>query len=66
VFWQYFTNNRPGSNPSPLPTRVVRLANGDTLISDQFNHQVIRVNAAGTLPATGRSTIPALTLALPL
>ena len=49
AFWQYFTNNtngnsRPGSNPSPLPTRAVRLANGDTLISDQFNHQVIRVD----------------------
>jgi hypothetical protein len=44
VFWQYFTNTRPGSNPSPLPTRAVRLANGDTLISDQFNHQVIRVD----------------------
>jgi hypothetical protein len=44
VFWQYFTNNRPGSNSSPLPTRAVRLANGDTLISDQFNHQVIKVD----------------------
>jgi hypothetical protein len=44
VFWQYFTNNRPGSNPAPLPTRAVRLTNGDTLISDQFNHQVIRVD----------------------
>ncbi len=44
VFWQYFTNNRPGSNPSPLPTRAVRLANGDTLISDQFSHQVISVD----------------------
>jgi hypothetical protein len=44
VFWQYFTNNRPGSNPAPLPTRAVRLANGDTLISDQFNDQVIEVN----------------------
>ncbi len=49
VFWQYFTNDtngnsRPGSNPMPLPTRAVRLANGDTLISDQFNHQVISVD----------------------
>ena len=44
LFWQYFTNNRPGSNPAPLPTRAVRLGNGDTLISDQFNHQVIRVD----------------------
>ena len=52
VFWQYFTNNRPGSNPMPLPTRAVRLANGDTLISDQFNHQVIRVNMAGDIVAS--------------
>jgi hypothetical protein len=52
VFWQYFTNNRPGSNPSPLPTRAVRLANGDTLISDQFNHQVIRVNMSGVIVAS--------------
>src|SRR5712691_12045222 len=29
--WQYFTNTRPGSNPFPLPTRAVRLVNGDTL-----------------------------------
>ena len=43
VVWQYFTNNRPGSNPTPLPTRAVRLANGDTLISDQFNDQVIEI-----------------------
>ncbi len=48
--WQYITNNRPGSNPSPLPTRAVRLANGDTLISDQFNDQVIRVTT--TTPST--------------
>jgi hypothetical protein len=52
AFWQYFTNNRPGSNPSPLPTRAVRLANGDTLISDQFNHQVIRVNPSGVIVAS--------------
>src|SRR5258708_15414335 len=44
VFWQYFTNNRPASNPSPLPTRAVRLAKADTLISDQFSHQVISVD----------------------
>ncbi len=43
VVWQYFTNNRSGSNPAPLPTRAVRLANGDTLISDQFNDQVIEI-----------------------
>jgi hypothetical protein len=43
VFWQYFTNTGAGSNPSPLPTRAVQLANGNILISDQFNHRVIEV-----------------------
>src|SRR5713226_7631027 len=52
VFWQYFTNNRPGTNSAPLPTRAVRLANGDTLISDQFNHQVIRVDTSGVIVAS--------------
>jgi cysteine synthase len=49
--WEYFTNNRPGSNSSPLPTRAVRLANGNTLISDQFNDQVIEVNPAKAIVA---------------
>jgi hypothetical protein len=40
------TNLESGSNPAPLPTRAVRLENGDTLISDQFNHRVIRVDHA--------------------
>jgi hypothetical protein len=62
VFWQYFTNgmngnDRPGSNPTPLPTRAVRLANGDTLISDQFNHQVIRVDMSLTLPNSVKSGV---------
>ena len=47
--WSYVTNTRPDSIASPLPTRAVRLANGDTLISDQFNDQVIEVNHAGTI-----------------
>ena len=29
-----------------LPTRAVRLANGNTLISDQFNQRVIEVTPA--------------------
>src|SRR5205085_1386152 len=33
--WQYVTNLQPGSNPSPLPTRAVRLSDGNTLLSDQ-------------------------------
>jgi hypothetical protein len=49
VEWEYFTNTDPNSNNNrvgggPLPTRAVRLKNGDTLISDQYNHRVIQVN----------------------
>ena len=47
VVWEYFTNTDPNSNQrggtGPLPTRAVRLSNGDTLISDQYNHRVIEV-----------------------
>lgn len=47
VVWEYFTNTDPNSNPrggsGPLPTRAVRLSNGHTLISDQYNHRVIEV-----------------------
>jgi hypothetical protein len=50
--WQFFTNARPGSNPNPLPTRAVRLRNGDTLISDQFNHHVIEVNPSKVIVAS--------------
>ncbi len=55
-FWHFITNTRPGSTQCPLlgtmcpfPTRAVRLANGDTLISDQFNDQVIRVDSSGNI-----------------
>jgi outer membrane protein assembly factor BamB len=48
VFWQYFTNTELNSNPrggtGPLPTRALRLRNGNTLISDQYNHRVIEVS----------------------
>jgi hypothetical protein len=48
VVWEYFTNTEPNNNQrggtGPLPTRAVRLRNGDTLISDQYNHRVIEVN----------------------
>lgn len=61
VYFQYFTNNDPKSNPrclspgnctGPLPTRAVRLSNGDTLISDQYNHRVIEVNDDGEIVRT--------------
>jgi hypothetical protein len=48
VVWEYFTCQGAGCNLSrgtgPLPTRAVRLKNGHTLISDQYNHRVIEVS----------------------
>jgi PQQ-like domain len=47
VFWQYFTNTASDSttrSTGPLPTRALRLKNGNTLISDQYNHRVIEVS----------------------
>ncbi len=29
IVWQYVTNTDPASNPDPVPTRAVRLRNGD-------------------------------------
>jgi len=60
VFFQYFTNTDPASNPrcssgtctGPLPTRAVRLHNGNTLISDQYNHRVIEVDPQGDIVHT--------------
>jgi hypothetical protein len=55
VFFQYFTNTDPNSTQrpgGPLPTRAVRLRNGHTLISDQYNHRVIEVNDEGDIVHT--------------
>ena len=52
VVWQYVTNTQAKSAASPLPTRAVRLRNGDTLISDQFNDRVIEVDSAGNIVFT--------------
>ena len=52
VVWQYITNTDTNSVPAPLPTRAIRLRNGDTLISDQFNNRVIRVSPAGLIVAS--------------
>ena len=46
------TDTDPLSVAAPLPTRAVRLANGDTLISDQFNNRVIRVDSNGVIVAS--------------
>jgi hypothetical protein len=51
VIWQYFTDTDPLSVPAPSPTRAIRLRDGDTLISDQFNNRVIKVNHAGVIIA---------------
>ena len=53
IFWQFNTDT-PGSNPNgPFPTRAVRLANGNTLISDQFNDRVIEVDMSLDSGASG-------------
>ena len=44
VVRSYTTNTEAGSNANPLPTRAIRLQNGDTLISDQFIDRVIEVD----------------------
>jgi len=44
VVFTYYTNTRPGSVSSPLPTRAVQLKNGHILISDQYNMQVIEID----------------------
>jgi hypothetical protein len=49
IVWKYVTNTQPGSNAAPLPTRAVRLKNGNTVISDQFNDRVIVVSPKGQL-----------------
>jgi hypothetical protein len=58
VVWQYFTTNTAPmdgagamSVAAPQPTRAVRLANGDTLISDQLNNRVIRIDSSGNIGA---------------
>src|ERR1700737_943804 len=54
--WEYFTCHGSGCNLSrgtgPLPTRALRLRNGHTLISDQYNHRVIEVNHAKRIVRT--------------
>ena len=52
VVWQFITNTDTNSVPAPLPTRAIRLKNGDTLISDQFNNRVIRVSSGGAIVAS--------------
>jgi hypothetical protein len=58
MVWQYFTtNSAPTDGPydmsvaAPFPTRAIRLADGNTLISDQLNNRVILINSSGTILA---------------
>lgn len=46
VVWQCATNGDPSSNPSPQPSRAIRLRNGSTIISDQYNNRVFVVDHA--------------------
>ena len=62
VVWTYYTNTRPGSISSPLPTRAVMLKNGNVLISDQYNMQVIEIDpkqnivwSQGTIAVSGNT-----------
>ena len=48
----YVTTNRADSVEQPHPNRAVRLKKGNTLISDQFNEQVIEVDATGAIVFT--------------
>jgi hypothetical protein len=49
VVFTYVTNIRAGSVASPLPTRAIRMCNGRTLISDQYNSQVIEIDRSGNI-----------------
>jgi hypothetical protein len=42
--FQYFTNTQSGSNPNPLPTNAVQLANSDISIADQFNDRALIID----------------------
>jgi len=48
IVFSYYTN-APGGNPSPLPTNAVRLADGNTMIADQFNDRAILIERGGDL-----------------
>ena len=54
LVWQFVTSALPGSVASPflpLPTRAIQLSNGNVLISDQYNNDVIEVTPI--LPSGG-------------
>jgi hypothetical protein len=63
--WQYITNADPKSIANPQPTRGLRLKNGNTIISNQYNNQVLIINKANVivavygLPLSGATIPPA-------
>jgi PQQ-like domain len=44
IAWMYNTATAPDAAAPPQPTRAVRLANGHTLIANQFYHQVVEID----------------------
>lgn len=57
--WSNLTNSLPGSIVAPQPTRAVRLKNEHTLISNQFDDQVIEVTPKGEIVFTqGQVVVP--------
>jgi hypothetical protein len=53
IVWQYITNKEFESVPNPIPTRGLRLRNGDTIISNNFNNQVIIINPTTIIETYG-------------
>jgi len=51
IVWQYGTTHTPGNGANQLnfPYTALRLANGDTLIADAYNHRVIEVTPQNTI-----------------
>jgi hypothetical protein len=49
VVWEYVTNLQPGSGAMPQPTGAVRLKDGNTLTSNQFDDQDIEVDPSGNI-----------------
>jgi len=62
VVWQHYTDKAKSSSSTPFPSNAVRLAASGsavrTLISDQYNHRVLIVNASGkTLYQYGKTNV---------
>ena len=49
IVWQYITNAESKSVMAPMPTRAVRLEDGDTLISDCYNNRIVRINGTAVI-----------------